>query len=73
MKNIAITDFLTESEIHSATKLYRTASPGTFAKRCDEEIITPNMARINAALGQENDARYLAYCVEYVFLSLGVK
>lgn len=51
-------DFLTDDEIRRAVKL----------KKCDaiqREIIEPNLARINRALGQENDARYLAYAVEY--------
>ena len=29
------------------------------------QVIEPNMAAINAKLGQENDARYLAYAVVY--------
>jgi hypothetical protein len=36
-----------------------------------DEIIKPNMTRINAALGQENDADYLAYAVEYVMNQMG--
>jgi hypothetical protein len=63
---ITIDQFLTDAEIASAQKLYRTARPGTFAQRCAAEIITPQIERINQALGQENDALYLAYCVEYV-------
>jgi hypothetical protein len=65
-KQMTIADFLTDQEIQKAMRLYRTAAPGTFAKRCAEEIITPNMERINASLGQDNDPTYLAYCVEYV-------
>lgn len=64
--NVALTDFLTEAEIKKAVKLYKTAQPGTFAKLCAAQIIEPNMARINAALGQENNAQYLAYAVEFV-------
>jgi hypothetical protein len=30
-----------------------------------KEIINPNMERINTKLGQENDADYLAYAVEF--------
>jgi hypothetical protein len=66
MKQITITDFLTEAEIKKAVELYLTAAPGTFARLVDEQIITPNIERINTALGQENDSRYLAYAVEYV-------
>ena len=34
-------------------------------KRIRDEIIKPNIDRINKALGQENDPDYLAYAVEY--------
>lgn len=67
MKVISIVDFLTESEIRKAKALYDTADEGTFARRCDEEIIRPVLPRINAALGQENEPRYLAYAVQHVF------
>jgi hypothetical protein len=64
---VLITDFLTKDEIDRAIRLYNEAAPGTFARRCDEEIIAPVIDRINRKLGQENDSRYLAYAVEYVF------
>ena len=40
---------------------------GCFAAEVEREIITPNIARINATLGQENDARLLADSVEFAF------
>ena len=64
---LTVKGFLTEDEIKRARKIYREAQPGTFAGRCADEIIAPVMARINAALGQENDARFLAYFVENTF------
>jgi hypothetical protein len=67
MKNITIDQFLTPAEIERAITLYKTlAGSGKFAATIDEEIITPNMPRINKALGQENNSRYLAYAVEFV-------
>jgi len=68
MKTVSLQDFLTEGEILRAIKLYKTCSAGTFAKTVDAEIITPNLTRINRALGQENDPRYLAYVVERVLM-----
>lgn len=68
---ITIDQFLTDAEIERAHRLYRIARPGTFATRLAAEIITPNLERINKALGQENDARYLAYAVEYVLMQAG--
>jgi hypothetical protein len=62
-----ISDFLTESEIKTAIKWWR-SDRSSFHKKCCEKIITPNMARINAALGQENDPRFLTYAVEYAMM-----
>jgi hypothetical protein len=71
MKHVSIADFLTPAEIEQAAALYqKLAGGGRFAATVDAEIIAPNMARINAALGQENDSRYLAYAVEYTFNQL---
>jgi hypothetical protein len=70
MKTMTLPDFLTNEEIDKALRLYRSAAPGTFAQRCCDEIIKPVMPRINKALGQENDAKYLAYAVEHVFSRL---
>lgn len=66
-KMVTITDFLRPAEIERAMKLYNTCKPGTFAERCDAEIIAPVLDRINKTLGQENLSRFLAYAVEYVF------
>jgi hypothetical protein len=66
-KTITITDFLTDAEIQQAQKRYRAmAGTGRFAATFAADVIRPNLPRINAALGQENDAMYLAYAVEYV-------
>lgn len=59
MREITVNQFLTDAEIAQAIALGNAAD-------IDAQIITPNLARINAALGQENDARYLAYLVEFV-------
>lgn len=64
-KQITLYDFLTEAEIEKAAAMWRQNNVG-YAKRVCQEIITPHMQRINAALGQENDPMYLAYAVEYV-------
>lgn len=68
MKQTTIQDFLTDEQIKQAISLYKTAPEGSFATRCAEEIIAPNLAEINAKLGQENDAKFLAYAVEYAFM-----
>lgn len=58
-RTMVLTDFLTSAEIKRAMKLKR-------AQDINAEIITPNIERINKAIGQENEPMYLAYAVEYV-------
>lgn len=71
-RKMAITDFLTPEEIERAAALWNELKDtGRFAATVATEIIEPQMARINAALGQENDAKFLAYAVEYVFGEAG--
>jgi hypothetical protein len=68
VKTASIGDFLTDAEIARATELWAALKDtGTFAATLAREVIEPVLPRINAALGQENDSRYLAYMVEYVF------
>ena len=59
MKEISIDMFLTEAEIKKVFKLKK-------AKLIKEQIIEPNLDRINKAIGQKNDAGYLGYLCEYV-------
>lgn len=58
-RTITLGDFLTDAQIQKAVDLY----PDTKAIR--EQVIEPNMATINRKLGQENDAAYLSYAVQY--------
>lgn len=68
VKTIAVGQILTEKEMKKALKLYDSAENHTFADRCASEIISPVIDRINQASGQENDPKYLAYCVEYAIM-----
>jgi len=63
---MTILDILqTDEAILTATQLWRDhKDDNTFARRLAEQVIAPNLKAINARLGQENDARYLAYVVE---------
>lgn len=71
-KMMSVTDFLTAEEIDRAIRLYgETLGKGIFATRCAAEIIAPVLPRINEKLGQENDAKYLAYAVEYALAQAG--
>lgn len=72
MKQVVLTDFLTEDEIKRVVmawnhrKMGHGNEVGWFAKTICAEVIQPNIARINKALGQENVPMFLAYAVEYV-------
>jgi hypothetical protein len=70
--SVRATEFLTADEIKKAIKLYRIAN-GSFHQRCMDEIIKPVITRINKALGQESDPRWLAYAVEFFCMKGGSK
>lgn len=79
-KHISLEDILTPSEIEQARMLYSyfekrkdIGSPlsMSFNEQLVSEIVQPNMARINAALGQENDPRYIGYAIEYCLMREG--
>lgn len=64
-RTFTLPDFLTDAQIAQAADLYQAHGlDATAAIRA--QVIEPNMHAINAKLGQENDARYLAYAVVYV-------
>ena len=65
MMKKTIHDFLTETQINRAIQIFEEGQADLHA-RLQREVIEPNMAEINRKLGQENDASYLAYAVEYV-------
>ena len=68
MKTMSLPQFLTAAQIAEAVRLFETQTKGADAvvEQILERVIEPNMASINAKLGQENDPRYLAYAVVYV-------
>jgi hypothetical protein len=65
-KSVTLPDILTPAQIAQAARLYKDHGMDAVAK-IQAEVIEPNMAAINAKLGQENNARYIAYAVVYVF------
>ncbi len=68
VKTLSVGQILTTEEMEQALKLYKECETHQFASRCATEIIAPVISRINRDSEQENDARYLAYCVEYSIL-----
>lgn len=75
MKTLTLNQILTDAEINQAIAKWRETylMPRAFHSWTLARLIEPNMARINAALGQENDARFLAYAVEYAMMILDEK
>jgi len=67
-RTISLPQFLTAAQIAEAVRLFETQTRGSnsVVEQILERVIEPNMAAINAKLGQENDPRYLAYAVVYV-------
>lgn len=70
VKTLPLGAILTKEEMEQAIGIYDNlgASKAQFAERCAAEIIRPVIARINEQSGQENDPKYLSYCVEYALL-----
>lgn len=75
-KHVTLSDFLTPDEIERARKIYKRGPlPGEPANWFNiwivDEIIEPNMDRINLSLAQVNNSRFLGYLVEYVLMKNG--
>jgi len=65
MKTLSLGQMFTDEEIDHACRLFAEhAKGGKFASIVEEEVVKPNIERINKATGQENDTRYLAYVLE---------
>lgn len=67
MRTVNVNEFLTEEEIETCINLY----PDINA--IERVVIEPNIRRIDVALQQENDCRFLAYCVFYAIQQTYVK
>jgi len=71
VKTLPLGQILTTKEMKEALKLYENCETHQFAERCAAEIIGPAILRINETSGQENDPKYLAYCIQYAILKSG--
>lgn len=65
MKTVKLGDLFTEEELHEAEAI------GSDHARLRDEIVAPAIERINGVTGQENDADYLAYALEYAIQEAG--
>jgi hypothetical protein len=72
MKTVKLQHILTPDEIARAIQICEYASyhsDGNAVLGITNELILPNIERINKKTGQENDPRYLAYAVEFALRS----
>lgn len=69
-RKITLPDFLDEQQLKQAETICREEQAPN--RRLVNELIAPNLETINQKLGQENDARYLAYVIEFVMRQVGV-
>lgn len=71
MRSVSLGQFLTERQIIECINLYALYShhPSTFVVEVTEKVIRPDIERIDRALGQLNDPRYLGYAVLFVMQS----
>jgi len=64
-KTITLGDFITRDQMQKCIELYPDSSA------ICEQVVKPNMDEINRKLGQDNDARYIAYLIVHVIGSAG--
>jgi hypothetical protein len=67
-KQIDLEDILSPAEIVRARELYNTQADESYNSRLIREILADKMKRVNEVTGQENDARYIAYAIEWHFM-----
>jgi len=71
VKTVTLPQFLTEAQIAEAARLFDFHGMWDSVEPIRVLVIAPNLAAINEKLGQENDARYLAYAVVHVLSQAG--
>jgi hypothetical protein len=67
-KTMSLGDFLTDKQINDCIRLCDETDGAERHAALRDQIIAPHMGEINRKLGQENDADYLAYTVEYAVI-----
>jgi len=66
--SFSIQEIFTGDQLRHMRLLYRQlAGTGRFAKECAAQYVQPNLPHIEKVLGQEMDAMFVAYAVEYTF------
>lgn len=72
-KMVKVGDLFTEAEIKRAAALFdkHQQSGLKLVDALQTEVVEPALPRIDTATGQRNDARYLAYVLEYAMRNFG--
>lgn len=66
MKTAIIAEILTPAQIEEVTRLWGLHGPGiTFVNTVTAQVIEPALPEINRKLGQENNARFIAYAIHH--------
>ena len=66
MRTVTIGEILTPDEVERSMELWKACPDGTgFAAKLATQVIAPALPRIDAATGQSNDAKFIAYMVEH--------
>lgn len=75
MKQVSLKDFLDESEIKKIISISKKhdINSSSFITTVHDEVIKPNIAKINKKLGQENDPKFLSYAIQYIFMTAAQK
>lgn len=69
MKQVSIGDMFTAGEIKRCLHIWN-EDRAHFHRRVLDEVVLGVMPRINKKLGQENDADYIAYTLEFALMTL---
>lgn len=64
-KTLGIRQLFTPKMVDLAKEVRRRTPRHQRAEVMAQDVITPEMARINEVTGQENDAKYMAYLLDF--------
>ena len=60
-----LNELFTKQELELARSIIKTTTTGQLNKQLTERVTEPALAHINKITGQENNARYWAYVLEW--------
>lgn len=66
---MTVGDLVTEEQFKMCVEIGKNNPTHQVAKKISEEIIEPNIDKINEITGQENDPKYIAYAILNILLT----